>query len=71
VAEVVPAELPRATGRQQGSDSPGACGRCGVLTGGTCGGDAGEERMGEGDEGGCLAEWDAERRSAWDWSGED
>jgi hypothetical protein len=47
VPEVVPVERPRATGRQEGRDSPGACGRGGVPTGGMGDGDAGEERVGE------------------------
>jgi hypothetical protein len=65
VAEVVPAESPRTTGRQEGSDSPYTCGRRGVPTSNTCDGGAGEERMGEGDEGCCVAERNAERRSTW------
>jgi len=65
VPEVVPAEPPGATRRKEGRDPPGACGRGGVATGGAGGGDTGEERVGEGDEGGGLAKRDAERGSAW------
>lgn len=64
VPEVVPAQPPRATVRQEGGYAPGASGRGGVPAGGAGGGDAGDERVGEGDEGGDLAERDAERGSA-------
>lgn len=63
VPQVVPANSPRATVRQEGGYAPCASGRRVVPTGGAGGGDTGYERVGEGDEVRDLAERDAERGS--------
>jgi hypothetical protein len=67
VAEVVPAEGPRAAGGEEGEvrgDSASTGCGSGVSPVGARDGDAGEEGVGEGEEGRDLAQRDAERVSA-------
>jgi hypothetical protein len=64
VAEVVPAEGPRTAsgekGEVRGDSASTGCGG-GVSPVGAGDGDAGEQGVGEGEEGRDLAQWDAER----------
>ena len=67
MAKVVPAKGPRTArrenGEMRGDSSSTGCGS-GVSPVGTGDGDAGEEGVGEGEEGRDLAQWDADRVGA-------